>query len=287
MPKLAFAGLLNLDRIYSLPHQPGPDEKVRAESLLVRPGGPATGAAMTAARLGCEAWLCARTGRDATGMQLRQLLRHEGVDDGAVISDDLPSAESAVFSKPDASRCLASFRPHSEALPDVYAALPADCATLLFDGHLAPMAARRLIAEARRQKTEIVLDGGTCRPESLALFELCDWAVVSSNFAREFAGVSDAAAALPKLAEKHRRVVITLGSAGLVASIDGELFSLPARPLGGSFTNGAGDCFHGAFCVARSLGLEPLPALIFARDTASLFVRDGRAPSRAEVAALG
>ena len=67
-------------------------------------------------------------------------------------------------------------------------------------------------------------------------------------------------------------VIITVGSKGVCARLDGELIRVPAFKVKAVDTTAAGDTFCGALCVALSQGKSLPDAILFGNKAASISV---------------
>src|SRR5664279_522385 len=80
MPTLLLVGAAVMDCVYTMDELPVTAEKYRAKGLVLRGGGTAATAAVTARRLGIDVALAARVGDDVFGAALVDELEKEGVD---------------------------------------------------------------------------------------------------------------------------------------------------------------------------------------------------------------
>ncbi|HLH47472.1 MAG TPA: PfkB family carbohydrate kinase [Acidimicrobiales bacterium] len=95
--------------------------------------------------------------------------------------------------------------------------------------------------------------------------------------ADDLAGVA-AAARVARTAWQAHDVAVTLGERGaLVVSGDGPPLAVPARPVVGGDTCGAGDCFSAVAGLALADGALPSEAVVVAVDAAAEFVAAGGA----------
>jgi sugar/nucleoside kinase (ribokinase family) len=128
-------GLCTLDLQYAVAAAPGPDEKVQASAQEVAAGGPATGAAVTAAALGSEATLITALGRHPLAAVAAAEVRGCGVTvlDATPDAVDPPAVSSAVVAA-DGRRSVVSVN----AAGTVAAPRPelaAGAGAVLVDGH--------------------------------------------------------------------------------------------------------------------------------------------------------
>lgn len=256
-------GLVCVDLLLSVPHHPTPDEKLRASSRLVAPGGPAAVAAAQIARLGGRAAFAGLLGDDMID-PFAPLLRHafatEGIDITALASP--PAHETplaAILVKPDAARAVVSHRPAPPSPPPAPAFPRAR--VLLADGHR-PEWTEALVAHARATAAPLVVDAGSWSDSVRALAPRADHLVASEACARAALGdgLDPAAASAHELrsalrARPDATLVVTLGARGLVWHARDSSGTLPAFRIDATDTTGAGDAFHGAYAFGLSRGL--------------------------------
>lgn len=134
-----------------------------------------------------------------------------------------------------------------------------------------------LFAQARRCNLTISFDtgydptgkwGGS---ELLTLLDLVDIFIPNEQEARAIAQVDDTEAALRKLAERTRLVVIKRGRAGAMTLRDGQIVHSPGFQVNAVDTTGAGDSFDAGFVYAHVVRGRPLEeALRFANACGAL-----------------
>lgn len=270
-------GSLVLDTIAVVDRQPGEDERVEAEQVVLAGGGNASTAAVAMARLGVEVDFAGVIGDDDAGRLLVEGLVAEGVGvEHVAIRPDVETTHSVVVvNKSTATRTIIT-RPASvpTTIPDGYEWVHVD------------KIGYRTLRTVGGSDARVSIDDGNPVPD-LDL-KLIDLYVPTVQVLLERYGVRDPLdAARRALADGARSVVATDGSHGSFAC-DGETTAYaPALPIVPESSLGAGDVFHGALLAAIVLGKELADAIRFANVTAALSCRaiDGRSgiPSRAEV----
>lgn len=263
-------GHASYDLVFSVPHHPGEDEKCVATDFVGCGGGPAANAAVTVARLGRRGAFAGYLGRDLYGQAHWQELQDDGVATDWIVRGDSPTPLSTVLVKPDGRRALVNYRGDTRPLPpaalDLSQTVPA---CVLYDGH-EPELSMHWHPRFRRQGIATVLDAGSLHRGTEALMFEVDYLLASRKFAAQWLGRDDPEAALSALAQQSPAVVITLGEEGLIWQWGGRRGRLPAFPVRAVDTTGAGDTFHGAFCVAVVEGRDWEAALRFASAAAAL-----------------
>ncbi|BCX82800.1 sulfofructose kinase [Methylomarinovum caldicuralii] len=263
-------GHASYDLVFSVPHHPDEDEKCVATDFVGCGGGPAANAAVTVARLGRRGAFAGYLGRDLYGQAHWQELQGDGVATDWIVRGDSPTPLSAVLVKPDGRRSLVSYRGDTRPLPpkalDLSRTAPA---CVLYDGH-EPELSIHWHPRFRQQGIATVLDAGSLHRGTEALMFAVDYLLASRKFAAQWLGRDDPEAALSALAQQSPAVVITLGEEGVIWQRGSRRGRLPAFPIRAVDTTGAGDTFHGAFCVAVVEGRDWETALRFASAAAAL-----------------
>ena len=121
----------------------------------------------------------------------------------------------------------------------------------------------------------MVADLGGVEGRQRELVSLVDYLVTNEDCARRVAGGpagpdDPERACQLMLAMGPRAVVVTLGERGSVYSEGGQVRRQPAFPVSVVDTTGAGDCFHGAFCVGVVRGWALAETVRFASAAAAI-----------------
>jgi sugar/nucleoside kinase (ribokinase family) len=165
---------------------------------------------------------------------------------------------------------------------------------LLVDG-MFPRAAVEAAQYARKRGIPVVADLGNVEGRQRELVSLVDFLVTNEDCARRVAGgptgLDDPERACKlMLAMGPRAVVATLGARGSVYGEGDRIERQPAFTVPVVDTTGAGDCFHGAFCVGVVRGWGLGETVRFASAAAALKCQrlGGRAglPTMTEVEAF-
>ena len=245
-------GHASFDQVFTVPHHPGPDEKLFADALMLCGGGPAANASIMVAKLGLLAGFSGYLGRDVFGSAHLEELLSAGVDVSGVVRGDLPTPLSTVLVKPGGARSLVNFKGGTSVLPASavdYTNISAR--TLLFDGHEPELS----VALVSRPVPK-VLDAGSLHAGTRRLMGEVDHLVASEKFAREWLGRDDPHAALQALSLFAPVVVITLGEKGLLWHADGCQGQMDAPEVQAIDSTGAGDAFHGAYAAGVAAGWD-------------------------------
>ncbi|CAG7857391.1 ribokinase [biofilm metagenome] len=261
-------GHASYDLIFTVPHHPGADEKMVADSLISCGGGPAANAAVQVAKLGLTAAFAGYLGNDLYGEQHYQELINYGVNVDLVVRGESPTPLSTVLVKHGGKRALINFKGETKALPanaiDFAGINPK---VILFDGH-EPHISVPLAKTAKAQGIPTVLDAGSVHEGTLVLMALVEHLACSEKFAVQLHGDIDTA--INNLSEVAPNVVITVGEKGLLWRRREDYGALPAFSVNAVDTTGAGDAFHGAYAAALAQKMEWLGLLRYASAAGSL-----------------
>jgi len=273
---------------------PATPTKVLAHDYLGLPGGMASGAAITAARLGAETHLITRMGSDPMADLLMQCFAAEGIQCAASCRvANRRTAVSAVVIDAHGERQIIhaptdAFE-HGAPLPadDLAALLNRDSVpTVMVCDPRWPEGAETALRFARAHQLPSVLDADVAPAEVLLpLVALADWVIFSEAALDALFPASTVRAQLEQALEAGaRHAAVTQGEKGVQwleevsatrAAENFTLHHLPALPLTARDTTGAGDAFHGAFAVALAQGKPTNDCFVFANRVAGLKVANG------------
>lgn len=259
-------GHASYDLIFSIAEHPKEDDKLVAESFLACGGGPASNAAVMAAKLGFSAAFAGYLGNDIYGDKHLQELLEYGIVTRLVKRGLSPTPLSTILVKLDGKRALINYK--GDTKPLTASALDFSCFSpkvVLFDGH-EPNLSGACIKQMHGIPT--VLDAGSLHSGTQTLISQVDYLAGSEKFARQYAG--DVTAALAQLAELAPAVIITLGDRGLVWRRGQEQGTVPAFSVTPVDTTGAGDAFHGALAGAIAANMPWQESLRYASAAGAL-----------------
>lgn len=285
-------GSLNMDLVVRAPRLPLPGETLSGEQFATVAGGKGANQAVAAARLGAQVAMLGCLGDDAYSTQLRAGLAAEGIDHSGVAS--LPGRASGVAlivvgaDSQNAIVVVAGSNAELDAahLARFDAALQAaDIVICQLEIPLPTVGAALQRAHALG-KTVILNPApatGPLPPEWLACI---DYLIPNESEAAALSGLPVSSQAEAGLAAQHllgtgvRRVLVTLGAAGVLHATPAGLQHFPAQAVQAVDTTAAGDTFVGGFAAALAQGLDEAEAIRFGQAAAALSVtRAGAQPS--------
>jgi ribokinase len=288
---LVVVGSLNMDLVLRTPRVPAAGETLSAFGFATHPGGKGANQAVACARMGAPTRMIGRVGSDFYGHALREALAADGIDAAEVeASAATHSGIAMILVEPDGqNRILLAPGANGElGAADIErrAALIAGAAMLIVQLEVPLAAVERAVAIAHRAGVAVLLNPAPAAVLPETLWPQIDLLVPNESEAAALAGcpVEDAAsaanAAVALRARGVGRVVVTLGTHGVViADADGTRH-LPAEIVAAIDTTAAGDCFIGALATALREGWSLARAAAFGQSAAAICVtRAGAQPA--------
>lgn len=289
--KLVVLGSINADHILNLEAFPTPGETVTGHHYQVAFGGKGANQAVAAGRSGADIAFIACTGDDDIGARVRKQLATDRVDVAPVsVVAGESTGVALIFVNGEGENVIGIHAGANAALSPARVEAQRDLltqASALLMQLESPvesvLAAARI---ARQNNTTVVLNPAPARALSDELLSLVDIITPNETEAEKLTGINvasdeDAARAAQALHNKGiNTVIITLGSRGVWASVNGAGKRVAGFNVKAIDTIAAGDTFNGALMTAL-LEAKPLDeAIRFAHAAAAIAVtRKGAQPS--------
>ncbi len=250
-------GQCSLDEVARVDASPAPSGKARMRERRSSPGGQIATALLGCARLGWRAAFVSSVGSDAAAEAVLAPLRNAGIDLSRVHSVAAVRTQSAwIWIDAQGERTVLWDRDARLALAPgaVSRAEVAAARVVLLDAGDLELALR--VAEfARDEHVPCVLDADTPAPGIEGLLATVSHPVISQSLAEALYGNAEAAVA--GLAKAGASMpVVTLGRAGALAWMRGELAASAAFAITPVDTTGAGDAFHAGVVHGLLSGFE-------------------------------
>lgn len=289
--KLVVLGSINADHILNLTAFPTPGETVTGNHYQVAFGGKGANQAVAAGRSGANIAFIGCTGNDDIGERIREQLARDNIDVAPVTAvEGEPTGVALIFVNGEGENVIGIHAGANAALSTLFVdaqkarIAQADALLMQLESPLESVLAAAKIAH--QHQTQVVLNPAPARELPDELLSLVDIITPNETEAEKLTGIGvesddDAANAARVLHAKGiRTVIITLGSRGVWASVDGKGQRIPGFRVKAVDTIAAGDTFNGALMTAL-LEDTPLPeAIRFAHAAAAIAVtRKGAQPS--------
>jgi sugar/nucleoside kinase (ribokinase family) len=270
MPVGIFVGLSTIDVVYRVEKFPAANSKVAAQTQDVFVGGPATNAAIAFAHLSGSSSLVTVIGSHALG----DVVRKDAESRSVRLIDlnpafDQPPPISSVTVDAKGRRNVVSANSVRIAAPD---AAPdprtlEQAGVVLIDGHFM-QAGKAWAAAAHARGTPVVLDGGSWKEGTEELLSSVAIAICSADFRPP--GCSNEESVVRYLKQHGvKHIAITHGADPVLFESGSSSGTLRVPEIEAVDTMGAGDIFHGAFCLFFSVGHGFVGAIAEAAQVAS------------------
>lgn len=282
--EILVVGSLNADLIMAVPACPRPGETVIAGAPQRGLGGKGANQAVAAARAGGRVAMVGCVGTDDAGAALLAGLALEGIDVSRVSRRDGPSGTAMVFVAADGENLIvlvpgANAEVTAEALGDQPTR---DTKLLVLQLEIPLETIEVAVSRATQRGVPVLLNAAPAhRALPPGVLRGIDVLVVNQHEAETMAGSGDPAELAARLCQTGpRRVVITLGAAGLLwHSAEGGSGRMPAFAVNVVDTTAAGDAFCGALAAQLVRGAAWVSALRVAAAAGALAVTRAGAQS--------
>ncbi|MFH2245955.1 ribokinase [Enterobacter sichuanensis] len=288
---LVVLGSINVDHILNLESFPTPGETVTGNQYQVAFGGKGANQAVAAGRSGANIAFIACTGDDDTGERVRKQLAGDNIDIAPVsVVAGESTGVALIFVNAEGENVIGIHAGANAALTtervEAQRERVANAEALLMQLESPVESVLAAAKIAHENHTTVVLNPAPARVLSDELLALVDIITPNETEAEKLTGIrvendGDAARAAQALHDKGiGTVIITLGSRGVWASVNGEGRRVPGFKVKAIDTIAAGDTFNGALVTALLEGKNLDDAIRFAHAAAAIAVtRKGAQPS--------
>lgn len=288
---LVVLGSINADHILNLETFPTPGETVTGNQYQVAFGGKGANQAVAAGRSGANIAFIACTGDDDTGERVRKQLASDNIDIAPVsVVAGESTGVALIFVNAEGENVIGIHAGANAALTtervEAQRGIIAGAEALLMQLESPVESVLAAAKIAHENHTSVVLNPTPARVLSDELLALVDIITPNETEAEKLTGIrvendDDAARAALALHDKGiGTVIITLGSRGVWASVNGEGRRVPGFKVKAIDTIAAGDTFNGALVTALLEGKAMDDAIRFAHAAAAIAVtRKGAQPS--------
>ncbi len=253
--------------------------------FMTNHGGKGANQAVAAARLEGNTAFIGKVGDDQFGHSTIEMMKGEGIDvsgltvtseqaSGVALITTVPSGENSIIVDSGANGLL---RPEDITNAEK---LFEDAGIVLMQLETPINTLTEAAAMAKKHGAYVVLNPAPAPKEPLPveLLKNVDLLIPNETEAAYISGVNiagdeDLPAAMNEIQKLGvKDVIITVGSRGVCARIDGEMVTVPAFKVKAIDTTAAGDTFCGALCVALSNGKPLVEAIRFGCKASSISV---------------
>ena len=288
---LVVLGSINADHILNLESFPAPGETVTGNQYQVAFGGKGANQAVAAGRSGANIAFIACTGDDDTGERVRKQSASDNIDIAPVsVVAGEATGVALIFVNAEGENVIGIHAGANAALTtervEEQHGIIAGAEALLMQLESPVESVLAAAKIAHENHTTVVLNPAPARVLSDELLALVDIITPNETEAEKLTGIrvendDDAARAARALHDKGiGTVIITLGSRGVWASVNGEGRRVPGFKVKAIDTIAAGDTFNGALVTALLEGKRMDDAIRFAHAAAAIAVtRKGAQPS--------
>ena len=288
---LVVLGSINADHILNPESFPTPGETVTGNQYQVAFGGKGANQAVAAGRSGANIAFIACTGDDDTGERVRKQLAGDNIDIAPVsVVAGESTGVALIFVNAEGENVIGIHAGANAALTtkrvEAQRERIANAEALLMQLESPVESVLAAAKIAHENHTTVVLNPAPARVLSDELLALVDIITPNETEAEKLTGIrvendDDAARAARALHDKGiGTVIITLGSRGVWASVNGEGRRVPGFKVKAIDTIAAGDTFNGALVTALLEGKNLDDAIRFAHAAAAIAVtRKGAQPS--------
>lgn len=283
--RILVVGSANTDMVISAEHFPLPGETMMGYGFMTNHGGKGANQAVAAARLEGNTAFIGKVGDDQFGHSTIEMMKGEGIDvsgltvtseqaSGVALITTVPSGENSIIVDSGANGLL---RPEDITNAEK---LFEDAGIVLMQLETPIDTLTEAAAMAKKHGAYVVLNPAPAPKEPLPveLLKNVDLLIPNETEAAYISGVNiagdeDLPAAMNEIQKLGvKDVIITVGSRGVCARIDGEMVTVPAFKVKAIDTTAAGDTFCGALCVALSNGKPLVEAIRFGCKASSISV---------------
>ncbi|MFV2061942.1 MAG: PfkB family carbohydrate kinase [Chloroflexota bacterium] len=279
-PRVTVVGSLHYDIMVRAPYLPRIGETLIGEAWGWKPGGKGGNQAMAAARYGAEVEMMGCLGSDEFGARLRERLAVARVGLEHVRTVVQGSGMSVAIEQDDGDYAAVVVSGANRDIDETQVARSAEAIrgsrVLLLQNEISEMANTAAARLAHDAGAAVILNAAPARPlgsiagrVDVLVVNGVEAEMLGSDRVDSLEGAAVAAHGLRTLAAT---IIVTAGVAGVAAVSDAGTATVPAHPVSGTATHGAGDVFVGAL-AAQLADAAPLEqALRYANAAAALHV---------------
>jgi len=258
-------GSINLDFSSVVMRLPKWGETVQARGSHISPGGKGANQALAARLAGARVEMAGAVGDDHLAGQALENLRAADVDLSGIdrVQDQTGTAQ-IITEVGGTNLIVVSPGANAKLTPDKAAAAVARLSprdTLMLQLEIPLEAVEAALAQARKQGVRTILNAAPFVDDVIHITPLADTTIVNEIEFGSLTGADDLegsasylAAARDYALARRCNLIVTLGSNGAAACINGGVFTVPAPKIDPLDTVAAGDTFCGYYAAGLDLG---------------------------------
>jgi len=283
--KILVVGSANTDMVISADHYPLPGETMMGHDFMTNHGGKGANQAVAAARLGGNTAFICKLGDDSFGYSAIDKFKEENIDvscssitkersSGVALITTLPSGENSIIVDSGANGLLSP----SDIEKSEHLFAEAKIVLLQLETSIETLV--KVAELGKKYGAYVVLNPAPApiTPLPSDLLKNVDLLIPNETEAAYISGINitdeatmaKAMDEIQKLGVKD--VIITVGSKGVYAHINGKLVIVPAFKVKAVDTTAAGDTFCGALCTSLCSGKDLESSILFANKASSISV---------------
>ncbi|MDR1704690.1 MAG: PfkB family carbohydrate kinase [Clostridiales bacterium] len=278
--KILVVGSINMDNIIQFDRMPQMGETLTADNRVILPGGKGLNQAVAASKLGAEAYLIGRVGKDHDGRVLYDYLKTHGVNTEAVTNDPTAATGTAyIYVRSDGESSIVVYNGANQRIQagdiDNFSSLFHNASYCLLQTEISADIVEYAARTARRHQAKVIL-------KPCAVSELSDALLAHTNIlmpnemevnrlldklGKDLSCEEMAQYFLDKGVET---VIITLGARGCYLRDAARSRYFEAADVAVVDTTGAADAFAATLAVYLSNGHSMETAVLYATYAAGL-----------------
>ncbi len=283
MDSIAVIGSLNIDLVVRAARVPQPGETIAGKSFNMIPGGKGANQAVAASRAGGKVFMFGCVGDDPFGQVMVDALGESGVNTKNIHIIPQESTGTAIIIVEDSGENRIVVNPAANAMVSIELIdrlwESISKSPMILIQHEIPMdTAFHIIRKAYQDGITVILNPAPSYPVPEDCLKLLDVLIVNEIECANLIGLPsiDRESAFVAAEKWHRtgvkKIIVTLGSDGLVYLDDEKRIYLPAFQVEVVDTTAAGDTFVGAYAASILQQKNAKEALFFSSAAAALAV---------------
>ncbi len=275
---IVVVGSINMDLVVRAPRHPEPGETILGNNFQTFSGGKGANQAVATARLGGQVKMIGRVGSDAFGESLLASLQKDGVDTQFIQRTSNIASGVALITVSEIGQNTIVVAPGANGKlspADIRAARPAleSAEAVLLQLEIPFETVWETVNLAKQLGVKVILNPAPARTLPSDLLNKIDYMIPNESelgLLTGMEGIAMAAGSLRSIGVK--RLVVTLGSEGVLLLDDSDTLKIDSYTVPVVDTTAAGDAFVGAFAVALTEGHTILEAATWGNAAGALAV---------------